>query len=1388
VVNALITSNVFDNLLKGAETFAAYLNGNKEIVGQITDAITSLATDGFAWINEQVQEFTSYLKENPAAIKEMLDGTKELISDLASIVGFAADVGKSFIQNAQSADDLSVILGGVADVVRLITGESDSFGGSLGKALGWCQDILNTINGMGVLSGIVELANQFGGSMAIVDTVGKSVLQIQQNVFAWLGKNNTASNVLAGIWNLVKSIIQAVLSPLTNIYKLVDTAIQKTNVFKSQWEGMKNTFASVADTINTLCGGALQGLIDKAQGFWDMLKGIAGFGGGNNGSGGGASSTIAGVALPAEIAAFIEMFRVGEGTEGDKGFTTMFTGKQFSDMSDHPRQLQSGGGFTSDAAGMGQFLSTTWDGVKDRIGAKDFSPANQVKGIVQLIKDRGAYEDLMQGNLDAALNKLSAEWASLPTGVNATEGRYGQPAKTGAEAQAIYQQKLAAMKGGAMGGGIGSVASFAAGMSGGVGQLTGSNSGTLDASGQNGADMGVGPNNEMYSYHNGTVSELGTAGNNGNYVVIKYLDDLGNQLEATYSHIASAVQVGQQVVGGQVLGKFDASGRTFGAHNSIDINSPGTNGALQRSQESAAARRGADILVTGKVQGVTNSISPLGQIGPVNPFGSPSNTATPSSASGTRSLRREGANADAAKDAEDAADEAEKESLKKAADQRKAVEEARKYQDSETKARREAKKKARELGRKQELAEIEKQAVGITDPDLKKQLDFRKANLTTGAQSNDKIADLKDELTDLQTARKNKQADIKAGGDAAEKAKLLPDYSKAIAETKSLIAQEEKYRDTLLGVSNAENNATIAADKLALARQQRDSNREKEYQDKKANAERTKAALSLSGMPTDKVSNKLEEIELTHRATEALQKLIDKREDAQADLARYQSTLGKGKTDERVTLEKGAIGEIDKEIAALKKKYADDGIILNLKITSANREADIIDRNESQQRDFDDRMMALRGELELGKQKNDQYVALIEMDIDREQKLFDINKRLNEQNDELAKANDVMTTLQAKGIGTDSADFVDAEKRLNNIHQTIARINQNKLQMIQQSEVAKLKEATEIAERLMSIRAEQQSVQFDATSKQRRSGIDKRRDKYGKYDSKAANDEKSLFGDERDQKLKEGKAGIDKDTADLAAKGYKRTAQEIRNLNAAMEESANSEYFDKLKEIPNVGREIATAFGEQMTGAFKSLILEGKSLGDVLSNLLGNIANQLFDMAMGGLFGGKGLGGLLGGLFGGGGKKSGGGGGLFSGILGGSGAIAYAGGVVPNYANGNGVLSGLTQALDKERSMSGLQPKIGVFNVGEAIIDAHTTKKLQAALSRPTMNFAMGNAAGQSIANGVGNMGGGINVNVGGVSVTGGNPNVDQKALGDAINSAIVDRLLREQRPGGILA
>jgi len=129
-----------------------------------------------------------------------------------------------------------------------------------------------------------------------------------------------------------------------------------------------------------------------------------------------------------QIKAFLNLIRVPEGTSGEDGYRIMFTGKRFSSFADHPRQLQSANGISSDAAGAYQFLSTTWDS----LNLPDFTPDNQDRGAIELIKRRVAYQNILDGNLRAALDKCSWEWASLPP------GRYGQPSISYAECEALF--------------------------------------------------------------------------------------------------------------------------------------------------------------------------------------------------------------------------------------------------------------------------------------------------------------------------------------------------------------------------------------------------------------------------------------------------------------------------------------------------------------------------------------------------------------------------------------------------------------------------------------------------------------------------------------------------------------------------------------------------------------------------------------------------------------------------------------------------------------------------------------------------------------------------------------------------------------------------------------
>ena len=138
-----------------------------------------------------------------------------------------------------------------------------------------------------------------------------------------------------------------------------------------------------------------------------------------------------------------KVIKAGEGTTGDKGYTTMFTGAQFSDFSKHPELLQSGGGHKSDAAGAYQFLSTTWKPAAAKLGVTDFSPASQEKVGKYLAQRRGLAADTVftdKASFLKELDKIAPEWASMPTLATGTS-YYGQGGLSPDEAWRLYNEQ-----------------------------------------------------------------------------------------------------------------------------------------------------------------------------------------------------------------------------------------------------------------------------------------------------------------------------------------------------------------------------------------------------------------------------------------------------------------------------------------------------------------------------------------------------------------------------------------------------------------------------------------------------------------------------------------------------------------------------------------------------------------------------------------------------------------------------------------------------------------------------------------------------------------------------------------------------------------------------------
>lgn len=184
----------------------------------------------------------------------------------------------------------------------------------------------------------------------------------------------------------------------------------------------------------------------------------------------------------ARVKAFLRMLRVGEGTDSERGYTTQFSGKQFSNMSNHPHEIISANGYFSSAAGAYQIMSDTYDGLetyRTKYNILNFNQESQDRLCIVIlkhnyttdrpnsfynpiywknkdktirdveketkIKDRrkkfkGQQADIIKLIIDNDIKKAtllsSLCWASLP------DSPYGQPAKTIQECKANYEKFL----------------------------------------------------------------------------------------------------------------------------------------------------------------------------------------------------------------------------------------------------------------------------------------------------------------------------------------------------------------------------------------------------------------------------------------------------------------------------------------------------------------------------------------------------------------------------------------------------------------------------------------------------------------------------------------------------------------------------------------------------------------------------------------------------------------------------------------------------------------------------------------------------------------------------------------------------------------------------------
>lgn len=115
---------------------------------------------------------------------------------------------------------------------------------------------------------------------------------------------------------------------------------------------------------------------------------------------------------------FLMLITFTEGTDRQgTPYNELFGFSNFTDFSKHPEIIIKTPNYSSSAAGRYQILKNTAKFLK----MKDFTPESQDLAAIALIKQAKAYDNVLAGEWEKAINKTNKIWASLPG------SPYGQP-------------------------------------------------------------------------------------------------------------------------------------------------------------------------------------------------------------------------------------------------------------------------------------------------------------------------------------------------------------------------------------------------------------------------------------------------------------------------------------------------------------------------------------------------------------------------------------------------------------------------------------------------------------------------------------------------------------------------------------------------------------------------------------------------------------------------------------------------------------------------------------------------------------------------------------------------------------------------------------------------
>lgn len=119
------------------------------------------------------------------------------------------------------------------------------------------------------------------------------------------------------------------------------------------------------------------------------------------------------------IAAFLDTIAFSEGTlkyGHEDGYNVLVGGSLFTSYKTHPRKLVDLPklGIKSTAAGRYQIMARYFKPYADLLLLSDFSPESQDRIALQMIKEQGALKNVIDGDIESAIDKCANIWASFP--------------------------------------------------------------------------------------------------------------------------------------------------------------------------------------------------------------------------------------------------------------------------------------------------------------------------------------------------------------------------------------------------------------------------------------------------------------------------------------------------------------------------------------------------------------------------------------------------------------------------------------------------------------------------------------------------------------------------------------------------------------------------------------------------------------------------------------------------------------------------------------------------------------------------------------------------------------------------------------------------------------